>query len=252
MGEFNIGLLTFGCLFGAAMLALTLHSRLRSDYRDQRTHDMVKLSMGMIVVMSSLVLGLLTASLKRSFDTVDSDVHKFGTQLLLLDRTLIKYGPGGGEARTLLRDYTAFVLERNWPKGNAAPVVDDDRAANILDDVDRAIQDLPTDTREHQRLAVQAIGEMRTLYVLRWTIIGESTGQISQPFLIILVFWLTLCFASFGYNAPRNPVVAVVLFLSAASIAGAIFLIVDLDTPFDGWMRISGKPVELALQHLRQ
>jgi hypothetical protein len=61
-----------------------------------------------------------------------------------------------------------------------------------------------------------------------------------------------LCFASFGYNAPRNPVVAVVLFLSAASIAGAIFLIVDLDTPFDGWVRISGAPVELALQHLRQ
>jgi hypothetical protein len=43
-----------------------------------------------------------------------------------------------------------------------------------------------------------------------------------------------------------------VLFLGAASMAGAIFLIVDLDTPFDGWMRISGKPVEFAPQHLRQ
>ncbi len=252
MGEIKLGLITFGCLYSAAMLALLLHPRLRSDYRDQRTHDMVKLSMGMIVVMSSLVLGLLTASLKRTFDTVDSDVHKFGTQLLLLDRTLSKYGPEAGDARARLRDYTAFVLERNWPKGDATPVIDDDRAADILDDADRAIQILPTDTREQQRLAAQAASEMRTLFVLRWTIIGESTGQISRPFLIILVFWLTLCFASFGYNAPRNPVVAAVLFLSSASIAGAIFLIVDLDTPFDGWIRISSAPVEIALQHLQR
>ncbi len=252
MEEFKVGLLTFACLFGAAMLALMLHPRLRSEYRDQRTHDMVKLSMGMIVVMSSLVLGLLTASLKRSFDTVDSDVHKFGTQLLLLDRTLSKYGPEAEQARELLRDYTEFVLERNWPKDDAKPVIDDDRAADILDDADRAVQLLPTDSAEHQRLSAQATAEMRTLFFLRWTIIGEATSQLSKPFLMILVFWLTLCFASFGYNAPRNPVVAVVLFLSAASIAGAILLIVDLDTPFEGWIRIPSAPVEIALQHLRQ
>lgn len=251
MNGIKVGLLTFGCLFGAAMLALTLHPRLRPNHRDQRTHDMVKLSMGMIVVMSSLVLGLLTTSLKRAFDAVDSDVHRFGTQLLVIDRTLSKFGPGAADARALLRDYTSLVLERNWPADGAAPVVDDDRAADMLDAADRAIHLLPAADPEQHRLAAQAIAEMQALIVLRWTIIGESSGQLSLPFLAILMFWLTLCFASFGYNAPRNLLVAVVLLLSSASIGGAIFLIVDLDTPFAGVVRVSSAPIETALAHFR-
>ena len=252
MHELIIGVGVFACLFGAAMVALWLYPRLPDASRDARTHEVVKLSVGMVVVMSSLVLGLMTASLKKSFDDVDAEIHRLGTQLLVLNRTLQAYGPDADQARALLRDYTQRVLQATWPTDGARPVLNDEAAANLLGELDEAIQTLhPTGARA-VRIANQAGAQLRALFAQHWTIAGQSSGEVSRPFLIILVFWLMLCFASFGYNAPRNRVVFVTVFLSASSIAAAIFLIVDLDTPFDGMIEVSSAPIAQALSHMGQ
>jgi hypothetical protein len=62
MFEVTVGLIVFCCLFGAAMLTLWLHPKLSPGSRAKETHEVVKLSIGMIVVMSSLVLGLMSSS----------------------------------------------------------------------------------------------------------------------------------------------------------------------------------------------
>jgi hypothetical protein len=252
MYEVVVGLVVFGCLFGAAMLALWLHPKLPSGSRDRDTHDVVKLSIGMIVVMSSLVLGLMTASLKKSFDDVDTEIHRLGTQMLVLNRTLLAYGPDADKARALLRSYTERVLATTWPENGAKPAPDDEGSAGILSQLDEAIQALQPGDAHLRRVANQAGAQLRTLFAQHWTIVGQSYSQMSSPFLVVLVFWLTLCFASFGYNAPRNRVVVVTLLLSAASISAAIFLIVDLDTPFDGMVTVSRAPVATALGHMGQ
>jgi hypothetical protein len=76
--------------------------------------------------------------------------------------------------------------------------------------------------------------------------------SIPAPFLVILLFWLTLTFASFGLFAPENAVVIWILFLCAVSIGGAVFLILELDTPFDGLIRVSADPLRYAIAHLNQ
>lgn len=252
MSEVVVGLVVFGCLFGAAMLALWLHPKLPAECRGRDTHEVVKLSIGMIVVMSSLVLGLMTASLKKSFDDVDTEIHRLGTQLLVLNRTLVAYGPDADAARALLRSYAEHVLQAAWPENGAKPALDDEGTAGILGQLDEAIQGLQPSNAHLRRVANQAGAQLRSLFAQHWTIVGQSYSQVSSPFLIILVFWLTLCFASFGYNAPRNRIVVVTLVLAAASISAAIFLIVDLDTPFDGVVRISRAPVATALAHMNQ
>jgi len=85
------------------------------------------------------------------------------------------------------------------------------------------------------------------------SLVLESLGSsVPMLFLVVVVFWLTIIFGSFGLLAPRNATVVAVLFLSALSIAGSIFLILEMDQPFRGLMKISSAPFRHALSQLGQ
>ena len=73
-----------------------------------------------------------------------------------------------------------------------------------------------------------------------------------MPFFVMLVFWLTFIFASFGLFSPRNATVIVVLLICALSAAGSLFLILELDTPYEGLIKVSSAPLRTALSHLGQ
>jgi len=67
---------------------------------------------------------------------------------------------------------------------------------------------------------------------------------------VVLVFWLTVVFASFGLNAPRNILSYTVIALGGLAIASAIFVILDMDTPFGGLFSVSSQPMRDALAQL--
>ena len=84
----------------------------------------------------------------------------------------------------------------------------------------------------------------------RWLVFEQQGSSISTPFLVVVAFWLTVIFTSFGLLAPRNGTVIVTLLLCALSVSGAIFLLLELDRPFDGLIQISSQPLQSALAHL--
>ena len=87
----------------------------------------------------------------------------------------------------------------------------------------------------------------------RWLLYEQRAGSsIPMPFLVVLVFWLSIIFASFGLYAPRNATVVATLCVCALSISGAIFLILELDRPFEGFVRISSAPLQNAIAQLGQ
>jgi hypothetical protein len=250
MGGTVTGLLVFTFLAGAALLVLWLHPRLPSTHRSKETTDIVRLGIGVVATITALVLGLLISSVKGSFDQVSHDVQAFATELILVDRALRFYGPGAENARALLTRYTQRALEETWPGEGATPLVEDQTAGALLDRTEAAILALPTDPRQ-PRLADEAATEIRNVVRQRWTLIDESGSAVSPDVVTTLVLWLGLIFASFGYNAPRNGLVIVVLLLCAASVAGTIFLIVEMDGAFTGLIVVSSDPVHRALAYMR-
>jgi hypothetical protein len=250
MGGAVTGLLVFAFLGGAALLVLWLHPRLPSTHRSKETTDIVRLGIGVVATITALVLGLLISSVKGSFDQVSHDVQAFATELILVDRALRFYGPGAENARALLTRYTQRALEETWPGEGAIPLVEDQTADALLEQTEAAILALPTDLRQ-PRLADEAATEIRNVVRQRWTLIDESGSAVSPYVLAVLVLWLGLIFASFGYNAPRNGLVIVVLLLCAASVAGTIFLIVEMDGAFTGLIVVSHDPVHRALAYMR-
>jgi hypothetical protein len=246
------GFAVFVLLSVIALTALYLHPRLPDHQLSKETQDAVKIGVGMVVVLSALVLGLLIASVKNTFDTAARDLKHFATQTVLLDRTLRAYGPQAASARMLLEQYVERALAGTWPSNNRPEVVDDPQAEKLVYRLQDAVLAISPESSQQRALADEMKGEVRRLIELRWTLIEEATASLNVPLLSVLVIWLALIFASFGYNAPRNLLVMVTLVLCAASIGSALFLVVQMDKPFEGLIKVSPAPLQSAWSHIRE
>jgi hypothetical protein len=252
-------------LLGSSAVGLFLRPLLSERHTTAETFELIRLVITMLVTFAALVLGLLTSSSKASFDRVSTDLGSLSSDLIQLDQCLRDYGPDADGARDLLRRYTAAAIASTWPaeplpEGNYYPQhlsrSDSDARTEslalggMLDQVGRMLRGLEPTQLAQRKLASDCLGLHQTLSQRRWKLIDDSYASISMPFYLVLVFWLVLVFASFGLSAPRNMLAYVMLGLGAVSIASAIFVIVDLDTPFNGIFSLSSQPLRHALAHL--
>ena len=97
----------FVCVFGGALLGMFLRSVLLKHHLSDESKDVVRLGMGLVATMAALVLGLLVASAKSSFDAQKSGMDQLSANLILLDSTLARYGPEAQDCRDLLRDQSS-------------------------------------------------------------------------------------------------------------------------------------------------
>jgi hypothetical protein len=243
------GLLVFAVLSAAALLSLWLYPHLPEHYRSAETTSNLRLGMGVIATITAVVVGLLISSVKGHFDLVNRDVQAFGADLIVLDRTLRLYGPDATHARDLLARYTQRVLEGTFPSSGQAPMVDDQVAEDLLNQTEQAILSLQPDPHDFEK---QALAQLRDIVRRRQMLIAESGSTVSLPIVVAVTVWLGLIFASFGYNAPRNAMMVTILLVCAASLASAIFLILEIDRPVSGLVRVSSEPIQHALSVMRR
>jgi len=244
-------LIVGGIIFGGALLGMFLQRLLPSDHLGKDSHEIVKLGAGMIATLTALVLGLLVSSAKSTFDTTTAGIVQSGAKFIVLDRTLSTYGPETGAAREQLRRALAGGVEMIWPaeKIGVSGLSTFERA-NGMELVQGKLRELaPRDDAQRQLLsqAQQLAGDMSQT---RWLLIEQMQNELPMAFLVVLVFWLTMLFVSFGLFAPRNRTVLTVLLVCACSVSGAIFLVLALNRPLEGPIKVSSAPMLKALEHL--
>jgi hypothetical protein len=244
-----IGWIVFALVFGSALLAMVVHSALPEHHLSTDSKDVVKLGIALIATMSALVLGLLIASAKTAYDTRSNQLVQASADIILLDRALARYGPETKEARSLLQRSVAATVERFWPAEGTKPIVLEPGTSPVealYDKIDALSPQSDAQRALRSEAATLALDVGRTRLML-FEHLGTS---IPVPFLVVLVFWLCIIFASFGLFAPRNATVIAVLCVCALSVAGAIFLILELDRSFEGLLQVSGAPLHAALAQL--
>jgi len=247
MNYIAIRLIVFACVFGSALFGMFLRGVLPEQHLSADSKDTVRLGMGMVATMAALILGLLVASAKNFFDTQSSDLTQLSANVILLDRVLAHYGAETKEVRDVLRGAVARTLDLIWHQGSQmAPTA---AGGEILYD---KIQALSPQNDAQRALKAQASSMAIDLGKLRWLMFEEGSTSVSLPLLAVLVFWLAIIFASFGLFAPRNATTIAALLVCALSVSGAIFLILEMYTPFEGLMQISSAPLRSALAHLGQ
>lgn len=250
MSAVAIAGIVFGCVFGGTLLGTFLRAVLPEDHLSADSKDVVKLGMGLLATMAALVLSLLIASAKSSFDAQRSELTQMSANIVLLDRVMAHYGPESREARDLLRRAVVGTLERIWPGDDTRPLQLAGPAGS--EDVYDKIQQLSPQNDARRSLQAQALTLSIGLAATRWLLVEQRGSTIPMPFLIVLVFWLTILFVSFGLFAPSNATVITMLLVCALSVSGAIYLILELDQPFEGLLRISSAPLRDALGRLGQ
>lgn len=251
MNSLTISLMIFGCVFGGALVGMFLRSRLPDQHLGAESKDVVKVGAGLIATMSALVLGLMVASAKSSYDSQKSAFTQMSVKLVLLDKALAHFGPAAKESRDLLRTQVGRMLLQIWPEESGGKAQLDPTAAQA-DYIYDKLQSLPAATEAQRTLQSQMLSMALDIGQTRWLLFQQAGSSITTAFLVVVVFWLSLIFASYGLFTPINTTTLITLMLCALSVAGALFLILELDHPFDGLIQISSTPLRNALAHMGQ
>jgi hypothetical protein len=247
-------LIAFVCIFGGTLLGMALRDRLPGHHLSSDSKEVVKLGTGMIATLAALVLGLLIASAKGTFETITNEVKQTGSKIILLDRILAQYGPETGEARVSLRRGVALAVNQIWPvEAKKIAVEQVGQLGSGMEPFQDQLRRLSPRNEAQREFKAKALQVSADIAEARW-LLAEQAGQssIPIPFLVILVFWLTVIFASFGLFSPRNATVLIVMFLCSLSAAGSLYLILEMDQPYSGIMKISSEPMRKAIAMMGQ
>ena len=249
MSPIYIALFSFAFVFGGAALGMFVRAVLPQNHLSADTKDAVKLAMGLVATMTALVLGLLVASAKGSYDAQRSQLIQMSAKFAFLDRVLANCGPDAPEVRAQLRMSVEQMIARIWPnnKSRQAELAPTTSAGQAMYE---AIQKLSPQTDAQRAAKSQALQIVVELGQMYWLLFEQAGTAISKPLLIVVVFWLAVLFLSFGLFTPRNGTAITALMASAVSVCAAIFLLLELDHPFGGLVKISSEPMRNALEHL--
>ena len=250
MSALAIGGIVFACIFGGALLGMFLSAVVPKHHLSADTKDVVKLMMATLATMAALVVGLLIASAKSSFDGKDAEIRHLATQVVLLDRTMAEYGPKTQDVRKLLREIVAMRVHEIWNEDSTVDTIVVRSVPGSIQVILRKLLDLSPVNDPQRWLQSKALQIVADIADTRWLLTQQTGRTIPWQFLAILVFWLTMIFASFGMFAPRNGTVMSALFVCALSMAGSIYLIVEMDQPFTGLIKLSSAPMHSALDQL--
>ncbi len=248
-----VSLMIFVCTFAAAILGMVLRKKLPDDHLSEDSKDVIQLVMGLIATMAALVLGLLIASANSSYETQSGELQRVSASIVELDGILAQYGPEATEPRHKLRVAVSVAVDKIWSKdgprfGQLALAAIHAEAAGFYDSIAKLSPNSEAQ-RFIQKRALEISGAIRQTRAL---MLEQSNSSIPWPFLTVLVFWISMLFVGFGLFARANATVIVALLIGALSASSAIFLILELNLPYLGLMRISGAPLRNALAQIGQ
>jgi hypothetical protein len=227
---------------------MLLRNMLPERYLSPDTKDLVRLGAGLIATIPALVLGLLIASAKSSADTQSNQVRQLTADIILLDQLLAQYGPETAAVRNSLRRTVEAGADQIWHKDNSVSVgkapFEATAAGEELFAKLRQLSPQNVDQRTLQDRAIQTYTDIAHTRLLLFT---QGDNPIPMPFLIVLIFWVSIIFANFSLFAEPKPIAIGAQVVFALSAGAAIFLVLELSQPFSGLMQISSAPLRNAL-----
>lgn len=244
-------LISAGLIVAGVLLGFCLQTILPRSHLTDESKETLRIAGGLLATLTALVLGLLVTAANGSFDATNTAIVQGGAKMIMLDRVLANYGPESSAARAQLRQSLSDGIRRIWlpDKRQVGGSQALESGIEMLA-VQKKLHELKPQNNAQQALIEQASQITRELAQSRWVIIEQMQNHLPIPLLIVLVFWSTALFVSFGLLAPRNVTVLVVLLVCALSVSMAIGLVLELNRPLDGIIRVSDAPLRKVLEFI--
>jgi hypothetical protein len=260
-----ITVLAFTLMLLAVGLGALIRRRWPEHHSNRETIELLQSTVLMLATFAAIVLGLLITSAKSDFDGIENDIRTLSSSIVQLDFSLQLMGPEAIPARQALARYSAAAIAATWkdqppPPGDYYPHLprirnlrfnqDSPVLGQMLEQVNSMIREAPVGGPSAERQVESTLRLMNIVLAERWQAVEASEGSLSSPFFIVLVFWLVVIFLCFGLSAPFNHLSFMVTALSALALASALFVIIDLYTPYTGIFTISSAPARQALAEI--
>lgn len=249
MNHFTIGLIAFVAIFGGALIGIYAARALPEHHLSTESRNAISVSAAIVGTLSALVIGLMISTANSSFSTRSNEVSSIAVDIVRINRLMQRYGPEAEDARVKLQIYARAKMEELFPAfGNRSPSTE--TTVRMMEVTQDSILLLAaTDTRQRW-LRSQALSLSDNVLQARWLLAEQRASNIPTPFLILLIFWLSLVFSSFGLFAPSNATTIAVFCLCSMAVTGGVIMVLELDSPFSGLIHVSGEPMRHALTEI--
>ncbi|MDP2372452.1 hypothetical protein [Reyranella sp.] len=235
-------------IVASAIAGAFLRLKLPEHHLTGDSKDVIKLAIALIATMSALVLALLFASTRTSFERTSGYVSRMTADIVELDRLLQHYGPEAAPVRQSLRAEIGPLIDSIWRDDAIARGVNPDTNTAPEETALYLIQDLVPKTGLQRAIQTRALQVGADLTQTQLALFSQPSDSISNTFVIVLILWLMVIFAIFSMSSPPNPTLFVVLGICILSASGAIYLIMELGLPFGGLMQLSNEGLRSALR----
>ena len=251
MAAIEISFVAFALALVGILLGSVIQRMLPEGHLSSDSKEVVKLSMGVVATLAALVLGLLVASAKNTYDARESEINQITAYVILIDNLLAKYGDEAQTARASLRQAIPRMVDRIWSEGQSVSLESTPFKASAEGEAFyQRVQELQPSNDTQRGLKERVVQVTTDLAQSRFLLFSHLGSSIPLPFLAVLLLWMVILFAGFSLMAPANATTVASLVICALSVSGAIFLILELDQPFGGVMVIPSEPLRNALPAL--
>jgi hypothetical protein len=237
-------------VFASGAIGLVLQRLLPMTFTTGGPRDMIGAVVGLLTLLSALTMGLLIWTAYGVYAGQNGAIQGLAAKFLQLDLALADYGPEAKDLRLQVRDGLGKTINAIWGADTSAA----DFAANNFAEAmrnmnarDQALDALqPSTAAQTQALAVaratsEAIGQMRLQMSF------ALSSPVSYPLISIVVGWAAFLFCGFGLMSKGHMMSVIAVFIGACAAASAVFIILDLSSPYSGAFRASSAPLEQAL-----
>lgn len=243
----------FIAMFLAALAGFRFQRMLPEKFTDDATGAHVKTVLGMLSMMTAIVLGSVTADAKNSFDNASRIASDTAVRMISIDRVLADFGDDGEGIRDRMKQVAEDWIARI--KSPAGDIHADLRTVQRAEELEELVADIqklkPTSdaqSKDQSRAVELALGILHD----RWVLKTKRAASTPTVFLLVILAWLGLEFFIFGLFADRNSAIVFATFLGAVMVASAFFIVLDLEGPMTGPMRISTETLERAVAIMGQ
>ncbi|MDR7006229.1 bestrophin-like domain [Paraburkholderia strydomiana] len=251
MSHLMVALLVFLLVSLSALFGLYVSTRLPEHHLSDDSMSAIKLSIGLVATIAALVLGLLISSAKNSFDAVNNNLIQNAANMIRLDSVLAQYGPETGPLRrTLKRNYADWIALIASNDATRDARLDSPAIIGRMEEFGRGIESLRAANDAQRDLKLRAGQIADDVFTARSLALLRREGTLPPALMFVLVCWLAVIFGTFGVLSPRNGTVIFAFLICALCASGAIFLILEMDTPLDGVVRVSTRAMREALERL--
>ena len=238
-------LIVTGTIIGTLVRARMPEHHLTGDSK-----EVIRLATALVATLTGLVLALMFAATRTSFEHTSTAVSRLAVSFTELDEVLEDYGPAALPIRKQLRADLGPLVDSMWQEDAIAagrpPAARRSHATGALS----MVRELQPKTPVQASLQARALQIGTDIAQTRLGLLSQPPDSVSTPFITVLVLWLTFIFTTFAMSSKPNPTLAVVLFVCILSASGALYLILELGLPFDGLMQVSSDSLRGALTPL--